>query len=201
MPRYPFESEFLYGLHEPGGESIMRDAGCRGWILFTEEIGSDPSHQGGSQSYGGLSAEGFGIMVRLNNGYYPNGTIPHSSKYEGFAQRCAHFVRNSPGAKIWIIGNETNFTVERPGVEIDWARALPRARGEDQRSARELRRELRGLFTLGNTQVRAPRALILKPGEAITPELYARCYTLCRNAIRSQPGHGDDLVRVVLRKP
>ena len=100
MPRYPFESEFLYGLHEPGGESIMRDAGCRGWILFTEEIGSDPSHQGGSQSYGGLSAEGFGIMVRLNNGYYPNGTIPHSSKYEGFAQRCAHFVRNSPGAKM-----------------------------------------------------------------------------------------------------
>ena len=43
---------------------------------------------------------GFGVIVRLNNGYMPNGTIPHSTEYQRFAQRCANFVRSSGGAKI-----------------------------------------------------------------------------------------------------
>jgi murein DD-endopeptidase MepM/ murein hydrolase activator NlpD len=188
MARLPFESEYLYGLHDPGGEHLMRDAGRKGWILFTEAIGSDPSHEGGSNSYAGLSAEGFGIIVRLNNGYYPDGTIPHSSRYEAFAQRCASFARNSPGAKIWIIGNETNYLVERPGVQIDWERDVPR--DEDESAARALRH----LFSLDNTQETHPRMLVLDPGQAITPEQYARCYTLCRDAIHGQAGHGDDLV-------
>ena len=189
MARLTFESEFLYGFHDPGGEHLMRDAGRKGWILFTEEVGHDPSHAGGSNSYAGLAGEGFGIMVRLNNGYYNSGTIPHSSEYERFAQRCAHFARNSPGAKIWIIGNETNFAVERPGVEIDWSRALATPRGGAPLSHRALRDE----FTLSQSGA-APRALLINPGEAITPERYARCYALCREAIHSQPGHGDDLV-------
>jgi hypothetical protein len=56
--------------------------------------------------------------VRLNNGYTPNGTIPHSGQYTDFAQRCANFVRSSAGARIWIIGNETNMIVERSGYGI-----------------------------------------------------------------------------------
>jgi murein DD-endopeptidase MepM/ murein hydrolase activator NlpD len=190
MPRQPFESEFLYGLHDPGGERIMRDAGCRGWILFTEEIGLDPNNHGGSDRYASLSAEGFGVIVRLNRGYYPNGTIPHSSEYANFAQRCANFVRNSPGAKIWIIGNEMNLAVERSGVQIDWSRALSGSRGVGEPSARELR------DLLNITAEQARGMLIVDPGEVITPELYVRCYSLCRNAIRRLPGHEDDLVLI-----
>ena len=33
-------------------------------------------------------------------------------------------------------------------------------------------------------------------GEVLTPALYARCYALCRSAIRSLPGHRDDQVLV-----
>jgi len=196
MPRYQFESEFLHGLHDPGGEGIMRDAGCRGWVLFTEAIGSNPGDHGGSGQYAGLRAEGFGIIVRLNNGYAPGGTIPHSNQYANFAQRCANFVRNSPGAKIWIIGNETNFRVERPGVAMDAVRGPAVARGGDEPSPRELRDR----FALRPGQARdalaGTRGTADGSGEVITPELYARCYTLCRNAIHSLPEHGDDLVLI-----
>ncbi len=37
---------------------------------------------------------------------------------------------------------------------------------------------------------------MVSPGEVITPELYARCYRLCRDAIHRTAGHGDDLVLV-----
>lgn len=194
MPRHAFESEFLYGLHDPGGEWIMRVAGCHGWVLFTEEIGFDPNDQGGSDRYAALSDEGFGVIVRLNRGYYPNGTIPHSTEYENFAQRCANFVRNSRGAKIWIIGNEMNYAAERPGVEIDWSREFARPRGLGWRSG-SLARELRDLFSITAPRTRSLR-LLVQPGEPITPERYARCYTLCRDAIKAQPGHADDLVLI-----
>ena len=63
---------------------------------------------------------------RLNNGYEPNGTIPFSNRYAEFAVRCANFARNSRGCHIWIIGNEMNFAVERPGVEFDRSQNPPR---------------------------------------------------------------------------
>ncbi len=109
----PFESEYIFGIHEPGGESHMLDAGRPGWIVFTEEIGHDPAVQDG-RDYRSYSDRGFGVIVRLNNGYHPNGTIPHSRHYANFAQRCANFVGNSRGCKIWIIGNEMNYWIERP---------------------------------------------------------------------------------------
>jgi murein DD-endopeptidase MepM/ murein hydrolase activator NlpD len=215
MPRKPFESEFLYGLHDPGGEHIMRDAGRKGWILFTEEIGHDPSHHGGT-NYRRWSDEGFGVMVRLNNGYYPRGTIPYSDEYENFAKRCASFVAGSAGAHMWIIGNEMNFVIERPQdrqggqppsfsmsptpekapswlarlwrILVRWIRSI--VKKEDTSLAAHL---LRSQFAL------APgRASIAfdtqSQGQAITPQLYARCYSLCRDAIHGVPGHEDDLV-------
>ncbi len=114
MPTDPCESEFIYGLHEPGGESHMEQAGVKGWILFTEAIGADPNNRDG-RDYSQYCARGFGIISRLNNGYHPGGTIPHSSEYAAFAQRCANVVQNSRGCHIWIIGNEMNYHIERPG--------------------------------------------------------------------------------------
>ena len=125
MPRPYNDSPYLYGLHDPGGEHIMADRGIPGWILFTEEVGNDPSNQSGGD-YSRWADQGFGIIARVNNGYEPNGTIPVSSRYAEFATRCANFVRNSRGCHIWIIGNEMNFAVERPGVQFDRSQNPPR---------------------------------------------------------------------------
>ena len=108
-----FESDYLYGLHDPGGEQHMLDAGTPGWIVFTEGIGHDPNDRSGGD-YRSYSNRGLGVITRLNNAYYPNGTIPNSRYYVDFAQRCANYVANSPGCKIWIIGNEPNYRIERP---------------------------------------------------------------------------------------
>lgn len=115
--KQPFESEYLYGFHDPGGEHLMAEHGVQGWILFTEAIGHNPDDVSG-RSYEQWSGRGFGIIVRLNNGYSPSGTIPRSDQYANFAQRCANFASASTGAHIWIIGNETNYSIERPEGEV-----------------------------------------------------------------------------------
>ena len=125
MPRPFNDSPYLYGLHDPGGENVMADQGIPGWILFTEELGDDPNDQRGSD-YSRWADQGFGIIARLNNGYEPKGTIPLSNRYADFATRCANFARNSRGCHIWIIGNEMNFAVERPGVAFDRSQDPPR---------------------------------------------------------------------------
>ena len=125
MSRPLNDSPYLYGLHDPGGEHIMAEQGVRGWVLFTEELGNDPGDQRGGD-YSRWADQGFGILARLNNGYEPNGTIPFSNRYAEFATRCANFARNSRGCHIWIIGNEMNFAVERPGVEFDRGQNPPR---------------------------------------------------------------------------
>ncbi|HEY64492.1 MAG TPA: hypothetical protein G4O02_07955 [Caldilineae bacterium] len=145
----------------------MLAKGKPGWIVFTEELGADPNDHSG-RDYRQWSNQDLGIIVRLNHGYEPNGTIPHSSQYEAFAQRCANFVAASQGAHIWIIGNEPNMSAERPGVQRDLSVSPPR---------------------------------LINPGEIITPELYVRCYRLCREAIKSVPGHENDQVCVAAVAP
>ena len=125
MARPLNDSPYLYGLHDQGGEQIMAECGTHGWILFTEALGNDPNDQGG-RNYSQWADQGFGIMVRLNNGYEPNGTIPYSNRYAEFANRCANFVRASSGCHIWIVGNEMNIPVERPGVQYDRGQNPPR---------------------------------------------------------------------------
>lgn len=125
MPRPLNDSPYLYGLHDPGGEPVMAGQGIFGWILFTEELGSNPADQSGGD-YSRWADQGFGIIARLNNGYEPNGTIPFANRYAEFAARCANFARSSRGCHIWIIGNEMNFAVERPGVQYDRSQQPPR---------------------------------------------------------------------------
>ncbi|MCX7670490.1 MAG: N-acetylmuramoyl-L-alanine amidase, partial [Anaerolineae bacterium] len=123
MARPLNDSPYLYGFHDPGGEEIMAEAGIFGWILFTEAIGCDPNDTSG-RDYTPWANRGFGILVRLNNGYAPEGTIPPAARYSDFAKRCANFVRSSPGAHIWIIGNEMNHPIERPGAKIEGDRVI-----------------------------------------------------------------------------
>lgn len=172
MPRPLNDSPFLYGLHDPGGEQTMLQRGVPGWVLVTVAIGANPNDQGpGDDSrfladYRQLSSRDLGVMVRLNNGYAPHGTLPYDHQYDDFARRCANFVRISKGCNIWIVGNETNHPIEWPGADWDWNAKPPKPKSPD------------------------------KEGQKITPERYARCYRKVRDAIRGVPGHANDLVLV-----
>ena len=108
------ESPYLFGLHDRGGEYLMAWAGRKGWVLCTEEIGANRNDWTG-RSYADLAEAGYGVIVRLNHGYGAKGTLPYSQYYTDFAIRCGNFVERSPGCHIWIIGNEMNLAVERPG--------------------------------------------------------------------------------------
>ena len=108
-----FDSRWIFGLHDPGGEQLMLDAGKPGWVVFTEAVGRDPRDMTG-RDFQPYSTKQLGVICRINHGYYPNGTLPPSRYYRDFAQRCANFVAASPGCRLWIIGNETNFEIERP---------------------------------------------------------------------------------------
>lgn len=113
MAPYDFESRWIHGLHDPGGEQLMLDAQKPGWIVFTEALGRDPNNRTG-KDFRSYQTNGYGVICRVNYGYYPNGTLPQSRYYADFAQRVANFVAASPGCRIWIIGNEPNFSIEWP---------------------------------------------------------------------------------------
>ena len=89
-------------------------SGRKGWVLVTEELGDDPGNHD-TRNYADLADAGYGVIVRLNHGYGAKGTLPRSSRYEAFAKRCGNFVQGSSGCHIWIIANEMNLAVERPG--------------------------------------------------------------------------------------
>ena len=189
MPRPLFDSPFIFGIHEPGGERHMLEAGKPGWIVFTEGIGASPG-DGGGKDFSPWSNQGLGVLCRLNHGYNPDGTIPASHRYADFARRCANYVAASPGCKIWIIGNEMNHPVERPGAQIDWSRSA----GLTEVSSRG--RAVPWRFSALEGETRSSRMALISPGEIITPQRYVQCYRLCREAIHALPGHQDDQVLV-----
>lgn len=104
-------TKYLYAMHDPGGEHLFADR--KGWIVFTEAVGNDPNDKSG-RDYRQWSDAGYGVLVRVNNGYGSTGTIPTSDQYGNFAWRVAHFIAASKGCDTWIIGNETNHSQERP---------------------------------------------------------------------------------------
>ena len=108
------DPNYIYAMHDPGGEVDMNAMGTKGWIVFTVGIGHNPNDYSGTD-YSSYTNNGYGVIVRLNNGYDSDGTLPYQSEYQNFAQRCANYVANSPGCHIWIIGNETNLPREWPG--------------------------------------------------------------------------------------
>lgn len=197
MSRPLFDSEYLFGFHDPGGEQMLLDAGKPGWVVCAEAVGCDPeNHAGADLSL--WSRHGLGVICRINHGFPPEGTLPHSSLYEPFARRVANFVAASSGCKIWVIGNEMNYAVERPGVQVDWSRHAS-TRSSEPTQADPRRRGLVVRFNVlpdHSTEIRTTRGALVSPGEVITPEMYARCYRLCRDAIHRLPGHADDQVLV-----
>lgn len=100
----------LYGIHDAGGEHLLPKGSA---IVITEAIGHDPNDLSG-RDYRQWSDRGYLVLVRLNNGYGAEGTLPLGEYYGDFARRCANFVRNSAGCTHWIIGNEPNHAQEWP---------------------------------------------------------------------------------------
>jgi hypothetical protein len=117
-------------------------------------------------------------------------------------------VAASPGCKIWVIGNEMNFAMERPRVSGPGAGlGRPDRAGEPEPEPAPAPPELADpryhgapsrFNTLHPEAAARPRgtAAVQDGYEVITPDLYTRCFRLCRNAIRAQAGHGDDQVLV-----
>lgn len=123
--RFDASLPHIYGVHEDhdaAAARLMRDQDVKGYILWTEGIGSDPDDPGGGRNYAQLTTDyGHTTIVRLNYGYEHDlqhkGTIPHSSLYSDFAERCANWVARSQGCRIWVIGNEPNNPREHPQGE------------------------------------------------------------------------------------
>lgn len=209
MPRPLIDSPFIFGIHEPGGEQHMLQAGCPGWIVFTESIGHDPEDRSGVD-YTAYSERGLGIVARLNHGYEPDGTIPHSSQYADFARRVANFVAASPGCKLWVIGNEMNHSQEWPAAvsasaavsaapPADAVRPQTRRGPTADPAGRGSSTRFSALHAQGSAAPPVAQSSAIAQSSAagfepITPDLYARCFRLCRDAIKLLPGHGDDQV-------
>ena len=118
FPVFAAETPYLYGIHDhdpvPGEYlSHIKSVVSGGWVTSTVAVGHDPSDQG-SVDFSWFPGQGHTVICRINNGYFPNGTIPLPADYANFAQRCANFVKNSQGCEIWVIGNETNIAGEWP---------------------------------------------------------------------------------------
>jgi predicted flap endonuclease-1-like 5' DNA nuclease len=107
---------------------LFADTGKRGWIFFTELCGRHPhSLRVDPEMRRRLwdwVHNGYGVIIRLNNGYEPSGTLPESRFYEDFARAAARWVelylKNdslSSHAYRWTIqiGNEQNNPREHPG--------------------------------------------------------------------------------------
>jgi hypothetical protein len=118
MTLHKGENPYIYGLHDSGGERLLitADGEARGWVLVTEAIGTEAQERGG-KDYRDITRQGLGLIVRLNQSYGENGTIPREARYPEFAQRVANFVEDSRGGRIWLIGNEMNFSREQPRRE------------------------------------------------------------------------------------
>jgi predicted flap endonuclease-1-like 5' DNA nuclease len=132
-------SAWLFGMHaatiaddDPHNRHKIRklfeSQGKRGWIFFTESLGCHPQNIHLNPEIRNRlwdwATSGYGVVVRLNYGYHPSGTIPESQFYDQFAATCARWVElylkhdEVPASTYnWIIqiGNEQNNISEHPG--------------------------------------------------------------------------------------
>ncbi len=128
----------IFGIHavSVADDPIWRDrvrglyhgTGKTGWILFTEICGRHAHTITGSpvlrRRLWDWADQGYGVVIRLNHGYEPGGTLPESRFYADYAAAAAQWVavylRDAERASsdyTWTIqiGNEQNNPREHPG--------------------------------------------------------------------------------------
>ena len=113
--------------HRAAIRQLFESKNRRGWVLFTQAIGSNPDvtlNPELRQRLWDWATTGYGVIVRLNHSYHPSGTLPESPHYDAFAATCARWVElylrrdEEPASRYtWIlqIGNEQNNPSEHPG--------------------------------------------------------------------------------------
>lgn len=113
-------AQHLIGMHDwdAAWARRVRDTGKTAWCTTTHELGDDPADQTG-YDFRPMAEYGVTPIARLNYSHHGQGTIPLSDRYGAFAQRCSNFVRNSPGCRRWIIGNEPN------RGPVEWPNGIP----------------------------------------------------------------------------
>lgn len=131
-------SPHIFGIHavtlgddphtRDGIRNLYHGTNKKGWIFFTEQCGSHPQHLGPNEELRNRlwdwASQGYGVIVRLNNGYEPNGTLPRSADYDNFAAAaakwCELYLKRPELAQseyVWTIqiANEQNNPREHPG--------------------------------------------------------------------------------------
>ncbi len=116
----PYSRDRIRGLFEAAGKT--------GWILFTEICGRHPRAIREVPEIRrwlwDWADAGYGVIVRLNHGYEPGGTLPESRLYDDYATAAARwaevYLRDDDRALrdyTWTIqiGNEQNNPREHPG--------------------------------------------------------------------------------------
>jgi predicted flap endonuclease-1-like 5' DNA nuclease len=116
----PYARDRIRGLYEGTGK--------RGWIFFTETIGRHPHNirlvPEIRRRLWDWADKGYGVIVRLNHGYEPGGTLPVAHYYDDFAATAARwaslYLKDPDRPSIsyaWTvqIGNEQNNPREHPG--------------------------------------------------------------------------------------
>ncbi|MFN2286175.1 MAG: peptidoglycan DD-metalloendopeptidase family protein, partial [Anaerolineae bacterium] len=124
-------SPHIFGIHavdivdDPHTKGAIRGLfqgkGKKGWIFFTIACGRNAASLVPNNDirdfYWEWASQGYGVIVRLNNGYEPNGTLPEEKYYDAFAATAARYVelflkRTDMPAEdyTWTIqiGNEQN---------------------------------------------------------------------------------------------
>lgn len=107
---------------------LYQGKGKRGWIFFTEIVGRHAqSIQFNAEIRRRLwdwADQGYGVIIRLNHGYEPGGTLPESRFYDEFAAAAARWVElylkdanRAASSYAWTlqIANEQNNPREHPG--------------------------------------------------------------------------------------
>jgi len=129
---------WTFGIHGVGSTDtrdfrpLYHGSGRKGWVLFTESIGRQPgalqANEDIRRRLWDWAQDGHGVILRLNHGYEPAGTLPESAHYQGFADTCARYaelyLRHAevePNLYAWVvvIGNEQNNVREHPGGADD----------------------------------------------------------------------------------
>lgn len=131
-------SPYLFGIHaaqlsddaafRDGLRALFTGKGKKGWVLFTESLGRQPANitldQNLRSRLWDWAQQGYGVIIRLNHGYHPSGTLPVSAGYDDFAATCARWVElylkadsatNTQYQWTLQIGNEQNNPSEHPG--------------------------------------------------------------------------------------
>jgi len=107
----------IYGVHDVEGARLIVEAGREGWCVIAKATGHDDPDVVTGDSYQHLVDQGITPIIRWNNGWNPDGTIPEPAHYAAFAKRVGREAAATVGCYHHIIGNEPNHRQEWPG---DW---------------------------------------------------------------------------------